>query len=452
MGAGIPVRFAQWAASPAGQVQLLLALAVALGGGGVAFGLRNLTIQLAALLLLFLQREQVRRFVREAPRALVALVLLTLALPLVQLVPLPPGLWQSLPGREPVVSAFAIAGIAADSWFPLSVDRGRTLTAFLGLLAPAAIVAIGSVLGREEKAGIARFAALAALAALMLGIFQLSTANTAALLFPMTPKPDVLYASFANRNSTAALFVLALLLLAAAPWWKSRVDLLVAVAGGALLALGAVLTQSRSGIVLLVLALAFAASRAGLAALARRRGVNGGNALPRPAWIAALLGVLLVGAAVIASATMGGRAADSLDRFGDTETDRPEMWEDAAFAAREYWPIGSGMGTFDEVFQLHESLEYISPRRAGRAHSDVLEIVIEAGAFGAAIALFWLLWCVWAALRAPAHWRWTALGAGTGVLALLLQSLLDYPLRNQTLLCMAAVLVVLLAQRKGRSA
>ena len=125
------------------------------------------------------------------------------------------------------------------------------------------------------------------------------------------------------------------------------------------------------------------------------------------------------------------------------------MWEDAAFAAREYWPVGSGMGTFDEVFQLHESLEYISPRRAGRAHSDVLEVVIEGGIFSALLVLGWLAWCAAAVFRAPPFWRWTALGAGTGVLTLLLQSLLDYPLRSQTLLCMAAVLVVLLAGKRG---
>ena len=449
MGAGIPLQFTRWVTSPVGQVQMLLALAIALGGGGVGYGLRNLAVQLAALLLLVLQRELVWHFVREAPRVLVTLVLLTLALPLLQLVPMPAAMWQQLPGREPVISAFAIAGIPADSWFPISLDRGRTLTAFLGLIAPAAIIAVGANLGREDKAAIARFAGLAALAALMIGIFQLSTANTAALLFPITPKPDVMYATFANRNSTAALFALALLLLAGAPWWKNRAALLIATVGGALLALGAVLTQSRSGMVLLLVALGFAGLRAAMAAVARRKG---GDGAPRPVWIAALLVAVLVTAAALASATLGGRAADSIDRFGDTETDRPEIWEDAVFAAREYWPVGSGMGTFDEVFQLHESLEYITLRRAGRAHSDWVEIVIEAGAFGIALVLGWLLWCGWAALRAPAHWRWTALAAGTGVLALAMQSLLDYPLRSQTLLCIAAVLVVLLAQRRSQKA
>ncbi len=447
MGAGKLIQIGRWLASPLGQLQMLIALAVALGGGGVGYGLRNLVIQLVALLVLWLQRDAVRAFASAAPRALVALLVLTLALPLVQIIPLPPGLWQSLPGRGQVSEAFAVADIDPDVWFPLSMDRGRTLTAFFGLAAPAAIVLVGTVLDSFDKIRLARMVAWAALAALLLGITQLTSANTSAILFDMTFDPAVLYATFANRNSGAAFFVLALLLLAATPVPRSVPMLIVTVACGGLLAMGAILTQSRSGMVLLVLAAGFAAMRAGFAIFVRR-----GEGDAPPGWLAGVAAAVLVLVAVLGSMTMGGRAADALDRFGDTETDRPEMWEDAAFAARGYWPVGSGMGTFDEVFQLHESLEYITPRRAGRAHSDVIEIVIEAGAFGAALAIGWLVWCAQAALRATPHWRWTALGAGTGVLMLLLQSLLDYPLRNQTLLCLAAVLVVLLARRREKTA
>lgn len=445
--AKIPHRLAGWLASPRGQLQLLIALAVALGGGGVGFALRNLVIQLAALVLLAIQRERAWCFITQGPRFLVALVLLTLALPLIQLVPLPASLWQALPGREPVQAAFAIAGVAPDSWFPLSLDQGRTLTAFAGLLPAAAIIAIGAHMPREDKAELARFAAFAVLAALGLGIVQLSTANTWGLLFPIlpTPKADVLYASFANRNSAAMGFVLALILLAAAPWWKSRAALMLAIGGSVLLALGVVLTQSRSGMVVLLLALGFAGLRAGLAALARQRGKD---ALPPPLWIGTIVLVGLVLAAFLAATLGGGRPAASLARFADSDTARPQLWEDGAYAAQEYWPVGSGMGTFDEVFQSYESLEYITPRRAGRAHSDVLEVVIEGGIVSTALVLAWLAWCMAAALRAPPWWRWPALGAGAGVLALLAQSLLDYPLRNQTLLALAAVLVVLLAWRK----
>ena len=169
-------------------------------------------------------------------------------------------------------------------------------------------------------------------------------------------------------------------------------------------------------------------------------------------------GIIVAGLAAIAagalaiSAFQGGRVSDSLSRFGDTETDRPEMWEDGIYAAGQYWPIGSGSGTFDEVFQLHESLEFISPRRAGRAHSDFIELGMEAGLFGLALAAAWLLW---AAASTVAQLRrgpeWSGVGAGLAVGAIALQSLLDYPLRNQTLLCAAGVLVVLLVVRRERA-
>lgn len=438
----------RWLTSPLGQLQLLIALAIAVGGGGSAYGLRNLFVELAALLILALQRERVWVFARQAPRSLLLLVTLTIAVPLCQLVPLPASLWQSLPGREPAIAAFEIAGVSAQQWFPISLDRGRTLSALLALLAPLTILAVGWGMPSDEQYRLARFAAFAALAALALGIVQLASGNSSAQLFAMTPKPDVLYATFANRNSTAAFLVIALLMLSGSPRFAGPAGLPVAVAGGALLGLGVILTQSRSGMVLLALALGFILLRTFLTLLARSKG---GDGTPRPALVASLLAAMLMVAAALGSAALGGRAADSLSRFGDTQTDRPHMWEDGAFAAGEYWPIGSGMGTFDEVFQLHESLEYVTPRRAGRVHSDVLEIVIEAGIAGPLLVLGWLIWAAQASLRAPPHWRWTALGAGTGVLALLLQSLLDYPLRNQTLLCFAGLLILLLAHSRRKA-
>lgn len=109
------------------------------------------------------------------------------------------------------------------------------------------------------------------------------------------------------------------------------------------------------------------------------------------------------------------------------------------------------MGTFDEVFQIDESLENITPRRAGRAHNDYLEIAVEAGVVGLAVVALWAIWAAFASWRAASTpQRWPAL-AGTGILmAVALQSLLDYPLRNQAMLCIAALAVALLT-RAGRS-
>ena len=139
------------------------------------------------------------------------------------------------------------------------------------------------------------------------------------------------------------------------------------------------------------------------------------------------------------------------DRFEQGDGQRSLIWEDARFSAQRYWPIGAGMGTFDEVFQVDESLEYISQRRAGRAHNDYLELAIEAGAVGLALAVCWALWIALAAWRAIATpQRWPALAGSGIILAIALQSLLDFPLRNQTMLCLAAFAILLVVpQRKA---
>ena len=436
-----------WYRDPCVHLQALLVLSVALGGGGVGYGLRNLAIQLAALLVFAANRAAVTQFVKTAPRALVVLVIASVFLPLVQLLPLPPTLWRSLPGREVVAQSLDIAGAAAPSWYPVSLDRARTLIAFCGTIAPAAIIAVGSGLPIAGKLRLVWTFVLAAMAAFLLGAAQLVSANSSGLLFPITPKADVLYATFANRNSTGLFFALAALACAFLATTGRRA-VLPATIGGILLALGTVLTQSRSSMGLLVVVLLF--TLISIAACLIRKGHQPREASVEPRrWpaVAALAAVLLIGVAAALSFSGGGRIAASAERLSSLATDRPEVWEDGLYAARVYWPAGSGMGTFDEVFQLHESLEYVSPRRAGRAHQDYIELAIEAGPAGLLVAAGWIGWIAWASLVAfPTHRRWIALGAGTGLAMIAMQSLVDYPLRCQTLLCVGALLVILLAR------
>jgi O-antigen ligase len=137
----------------------------------------------------------------------------------------------------------------------------------------------------------------------------------------------------------------------------------------------------------------------------------------------------------------------SLSRFDDTDGMRAEMREDARFVAARYWPVGAGMGNFDEVFQVDESLEYVSPRRAGRAHMDYLELAIEAGVAGALLAAGWLGWALmggWRSLRRRG--AWPARAATLGVFSIAAQSLLAFPLRSQAMLCVAALAIVLVAR------
>ncbi len=431
-------------ATPLFHLQILIVVALFLGGGGLAYGLRNLAIQLCALSILALHRGLVVRFVREAPPALRVLVGASMALPLVQLVPLPPAIWQSLPGRELAAASLDIAGADTRSWFPASVDPARTLVAFCGTLAPATIIVIGSLLPHDDKRALVRVALWACLAAFALGIVQFSSANTAGLLYAERTTADAFYATFTNRNSTALLFVLALTMLVALRMPRSSIMLWLAGAATVLFLLVVILTQSRSGMALLAVPAVLWLVRLGSGLW---RGRSGGGVSNKGIVVAGLLAVAALGGVLGASYLSGGRVADSVERFSSGAADRPEMWEDSAYAVGQYWPVGSGMGTFDEVFQLHESLEHVSLRKAGRAHSDWLEIAIEGGIVSLLIAGGWLVWCLIAAIpRRTSADVWMPLAAGGGIACIALQSLLDYPLRNQTLLCFAALLIVMLVR------
>lgn len=419
------------------------------GGGGVAYGLANLVVQLVALAALALNGDAAGRFVRQAPRTLVLLAALSLALPLLQLAPLPPQVWTTLPGRELV--AEAIRAVGEPGWRPLTVSTARTVVAFLGLVAPFVVLvfgmgAQGEFLRRTTLAIIA-----AGVASVLLGAVQVMGQHQAGLLYPEAEMPGILFGFFANRNSAAVFLVSCLLLMcglerqrALSPRWLAKVAVAV------LLGTGVILTQSRTGIVLLAVPLGLAALQA-VVRWAERKGQAKSAGLWRGIGIG-MLAAIALGTATVA-ALPGSRMETVLARFEKTEEQRPAIWEDARFSVERYWPLGSGMGTFDEVFQIDESLENISPRRAGRAHNDYLEIAIEAGPFGLLLVAGWMLWTIWAAWGAfPTERRWPALSGAGILLVVAMQSLLDYPLRNQTMLCLAAFAVVLLATARQTSA
>ncbi len=424
----------------ANQLSALLIVAAVMGGGGVAYGLSNLVVQLFALGLLALNYTAVRDFFREGPVFLVILVVGSLLVPLLQTLPLPPAVWTALPGRETVTESLAAAG--RSGWFAMSVDSARTLVAFIGLFAPLAIVVLG---WRCTGNGLAR-AVLVVIGLgplnVVLGSIQVLSGGTG-ILYVENEMPGVLFGFFANRNSTAIFLVCSLILMATLP--PSRTMSLSGLAKcstALLLAVGVVLTQSRTGLVLLVIPLALYAVH-----FASVRFATAKQTIRQPAGRTLMIvGAVLL--AVVGFATMSNttRLDSVLARFENTEDQRTLIWDDAQYAARRYWPVGAGMATFDEVFQADESLENISPRRAGRAHNDYLELAIEAGAIGLALLAAWVLWVVIAAARAMATaQRWPALSGAGILLAIALQSVLDYPLRNQTMLCLAALAIALLA-------
>ena len=441
---------------PVLHLQMLITLALLLGGGGVVYGVRHFIIQAFALLLLAVHSGLVVAFFRNAPRPLVALLLLSLAFPLLQIVPLPPAIWQAIPGRALIVQALELAGQSSDSWRPFSVDSMRTLASFCAMIVPASVLILGFSLSFRHRVWLAWTAIIVALAIALLGFVQLSSANTIAITQWITPDDDVLYGTFSNRNSGGLLFVIAAILTLALPYRSNFKHILAIGAVVLLLPLAAILTQSRTSMALLVVFLAFVGLRIVTALLSRKSSPDqpAQNGLAPKKGLAnwQLCGIALLGLALpvllAISLFSGGRAADSFERYSVIQNDRWERWDDSSYVIDRYWPAGVGMGNFDEVFQIDESLEYLSPPRAGRAHNDYLEVVIESGIVGPLLILAWLIWSVWALTRPGSpEGRWLRLGGFAVICCFAMQSIFDYPLRSQALITIAALAMLFMSRR-----
>lgn len=421
----------------------LLVVAFAFGGGGIGSPLGNLAVQLAALAALAFRREGIVRFWRESPLGLRVLVALSLALPLAQIIPLPQALWQNLPGREFVTASLAQTGEKA-GWMTFSLDPRRTLLAATALVTPLAVLSIGWTLPRDKLIDLGWGVVALGLVTVLLGVVQLGGGGEEATLYGTRRPGEMLLGTFKNRNPAGLFLTFALGLAALLPApRRHRAVLPVRIAICALLLLAVALTQSRTSLVLAALPVLLGVLRA-LAALMPER--DGARAAMIGLGAFALVG-LGAGALVVAAP---GRIGATLERFEAKDDPRRFIWDDAVYTAQRHWPAGAGIGTFDTLSQVDESLENLTLRRAGRAHNDYIEIAIEAGAPGLALAALWLVlvgWLSWQARGAPG--RWTAWAGSAFLVGIALQSVTDYPLRNQTILALAGLALLLLIRVPG---
>ncbi len=424
-----------------------LVVAFALGGGGSRQGLANLLVQLTAVAALVPHRSALMQFLRESPLALRILVGISLLMPLLQIIPLPPGVWQALPGRELAAQSLEVAG--ESGWMPFSLDPLRTLLALTALVTPVAVLIVGWAVPRDRLVLLGWVVVACGIATTLIGLFQIGATDGSGTLYGARNPGDVLLGTFANRNSTGLLLGFALALAALLPAPRPHPAVLAARIGACtLLVLTIILTKSRTGIVLTALPLGLAAIKVLWSVMRERRAAGTGGARSNH-YLAASLGALALltigGGALLITAP--GPIGEALERFEAKDDPRRYIWDDASYSVSRYWPVGAGMGTFDEVFQVDESLENLTQKTAGRAHNDYLELAIEAGVPGIVLAGLWLMLVGWLTWRARhSSQRWVAWAGSSFLFAVALQSITDYPLRSQTILAFAGFALLLLAR------
>lgn len=376
-----------------------------------------------------------------SPGARLAIIFFCL-MPLLQCVPLPPNLWQALPGRGVAVRTLTLAGVAQD-WHPITLTLEATFRTFLmAVWLLALLLAVLRLSTVELKA---LFGLLLALGTLHVVIGMLQIASGGRFLFFDVPNLNFLLGFFANKNHSglfiALLFPIGYVALYGDKGWdRSRLPM-VAVASLVLFAT-LILTFSRAGLFFGVLALAF------LLVLSFERRLGRGG---RYAALAGLATIALL--AILASTDIATR---SLERFAGVGNDpRWLFWSWSKELVPVYFPVGSGIGSFPQVFNVLEHLAWVKPTYLNHAHNEYLEQLIEVGI---AAPILWVL--VVGMIAAPLRDAWRdrthalgrfALIGGAMVLLILLHSAFDYPLRRPGIdVVFVIALGALLRRRAGQ--
>jgi O-antigen ligase len=420
-----------------------LVCAIVLGGGGSPNPGTEVVLQLifvaAALAWLWIPARGAPAPVPRA-KGFWLVCCAVVALPLVQLVPLPPSIWTSLAGQEDRAAALALVG-REHSWQPLTHSAPRTLAALLAIVPALFAFFATASLDVRSRTWLAGTIAAMTLAAALFGALQVSL-GPASAPYLYSHNSLVLTGFQANHNAAADMLLIgiaasaAFLMPSLAPqgggkrlFAHRRAAWLVLGGVVAVLFFAVLLTTSRTGIALLPLVLA------GVSVMFLQANTDRGRR-----WFVPLIALLAAIPVVAIFALESGNTAlgHVAERFFFSDDPRRELWRDGWFAMSHAWPHGVGMGGAQPALIAAERLEVLDPFVPNRVHNDYLELLLEGGVLAMVLfvvvagALVWAAWRSW--WERPDARHLTVLGVVV-MLVGALHSFVDYPLRSMALAC-----------------
>jgi len=388
-----------------------------------------------------LRRDQVRAY-RELFWVLGAASVLTA----LHLVPLPPGLWHALPGRELAAQVDRAVG-ANDQWRPLSLVPFTTWNALFALLVPITALVLVVQLDRDQRAKLLLVLLGLGFLSGLWGLIQLAGASDGPLYLYQVTNNGAAVGLFANRNHQALLLASLVPMLAVfASYGVKTVEQRglrgwLAAAGILFLVPLLLVTGSRTGLVLGILGLAsvfLVYKRPEIERAPRRKG---GESYGK--YVFGMIGVALM---VLLTVVMA--RANVFDRLAVEDPVDDQRFQIAGpilDMGWKYFPFGSGIGTFVDVFRIGEPNTLLDTSYFNHAHNDFLEIWMTGGI--PAVLLLFAVFVVgaraaWAAFMTKRVRDDDLLLQRLSVILfimMLIASATDYPLRTPIIECVAIV-------------
>jgi O-antigen ligase len=366
-----------------------------------------------------------------------------------QLVPLPPGGWGNLAGREVVLRDLAAVG-AVGAWRPMGLDPEGAFRGVAALLPGLAILLGARELSNGGMVRVVHWVVMLASVSALLGIAQVAGGPDSALRLHDFHNWEGAIGFFANRNHQAALLYMSLpiaLVLAShrisgnAPSGQPDVRRFLVILALPVILLGWAMTISRAGI-----GLGLVAMIGGMMVVrSSRQSTN------------RIRVILLLGVAIGLLLALLHAAPELSRRLQQDVLDDSRWWLfSSTWELRsQYGWWGSGLGSFEEVFRQLPENQLVVGAYVNHAHNDWLELWLELGwvfpiaALAATTAFLALCWGVWRNqtdnVLAP-----VGRAAALAMALVAIHSLVDWPLRTGANLAVFSMLAAILL-RCGQS-
>jgi O-antigen ligase len=407
-------------------------------GGSVQGIWGNFALQLIGLGILVWGAVR-RRSLGSFDRMPLVVALCALLIVALQLIPLPPEIWARLPGRSDIAQGYDLLRMP-QPWLSVSETPYETVATLFALLPPLAMFV--AVQAADTTRGEAGALLMGTAAAIVVGALQVASGSASAWYFyPITNSGAVGF--FANSNHMGTLllcaipFVPALLLSGKSQRrlrGKSAAIITIAAAALGLILIGVALNRSLAALLLIVPVL-----------LATGLMIPAGWRLR---WVGVPLATLGLAAAVAAMSFNPSNSTTAPSTKEVSLQSRQAIWHTTAGAIADTFPIGTGLGSFAQVYRMKENPETVDTTYVNHAHNDYLELVLELGLPAILLIALFLAWWgrrlvqIWSSNFSSPFDRAATIASA----AILAHSVVDYPLRTSAMAAVFAMCIGIVAR------
>lgn len=383
------------------------------------------------------------RALSRIPKLYLVLLAGIFILPLLHLIPLPFSVWAMLPGHSSYAQALVDVNSSLNSSArAASLVPSLTEYSWLAVLPPIMVFLFTLSVPKEQlKTAVMVFLGMAAFQAVF-GLMQYGAGPDSWLQINDSPHKAFALGTYPNRDHLAGFLEMALplslamltvsighshaarrhtrnmrqrlVLLASTHLNQTAMYACVSIA----ILLGLIFTHSRTGNALAMLVIL-------LSTIVFSTRIGGRN----------VYGVIGTFSAIALMLAVEVGMAPVLNRFVQQDPLQDGRWmifNNTISAIGEFFPLGSGIGTFNQAFPRFQDFSF-NGAFINRAHNDYLEWIMEGGIIAGFLILMFLALYLsrWPKVLKRGEWRtfnFMQIGAGIGLFAMILHTFVDFNL------------------------